>query len=152
MVEAPNAARRSSITTLRASTLEACLDKSTINRIRKATKLTEEEIVERYEGFIQQFPDDALSMEDFKTLSLHVLEPSEVGDFTKKVFKMFDSDNNKYLTFEEFTLATEQPKGNPLYKLSWMFDNVYDEVRFCHSFIHTLIDCHLIHHRKAKVF
>ena len=108
------------------------LDQNTLNRIKKATKLDESEINERYEEFNKQFPDKGITPTDFRRLSSFVLEESEVNDFTRRVFKMFDTDHNKFLTFEEFTLATEQGKGNPLMKLAWLFDKVYDEVEISH--------------------
>ncbi len=106
------------------------LDSATVNRIRNAAKLTEPDIKDRYREFMKQFPDGGISFVAFRALSALILEEGEVDSFTKRVFKMFDTDHNKFLTFEEFTLATEQQKGNPLYKLAWMFDHVYDIVSF----------------------
>ena len=48
---------------------------------------------------------------------------------------MFDLNNDKVLTFEEFTFATSaQNYDDPREKLYWLFDNVYDKV------IHSLLD------------
>ena len=53
-----------------------------------------------------------------------------MADFTQKVFNLFDGDGDAFLTFEEFTLAVEvkDTTGNPLGKLAWLFDTVYDKV------------------------
>ena len=53
-----------------------------------------------------------------------------MADFTQKVFNLFDGDGDAFLTFEEFTLAVEvkDTTGNPLGKLAWLFDMVYDKV------------------------
>ena len=53
-----------------------------------------------------------------------------MADFTHKVFNLFDADGDANLTFEEFTMAVEvkDRTGNPLGKLSWLFDTVYDKV------------------------
>ena len=41
---------------------------------------------------------------------------------------MFDGDKNRFLTFEEFTLATEVHDTTE--KLAWLFENIYDQVVF----------------------
>lgn len=44
---------------------------------------------------------------------------------------MFDVNNDRVLTFEEFTFATSaQNYDDPKEKLYWLFDNVYDKVTF----------------------
>ena len=75
-----------------------------------------------------------MTVSAFRKLSLSVLSEDEVDDFTNNVFRMFDVDRDKTLTFEEFTLATvihaTCSEENPMEKLSWLFDNVYDKVQF----------------------
>ena len=91
---------------------------------------------------MKQFPSGGISVEAFSQLSSHVLKAEEVEEFTKNVFKMFDADLNGYLTFEEFTLATEcheVANANPLEKLSWLFENVYDKV-IIYSLIKTYLE------------
>ena len=49
--------------------------------------------------------------------------------FVKNIFKMFDLNHDRVLTFEEFTFATSaQNYDDPQEKLYWLFDNVYDKV------------------------
>merc|ERR1712004_233847 len=106
------------------------LDQGTFNRVKNATKLEDAAVIGRFHEFMKQFPSGGISVEAFNNLSSHVLKDDEVEDFTKNVFKMFDADLNGYLTFEEFTLATEcheVANSNPLEKLSWLFENVYDK-------------------------
>ena len=112
--------------------LDLSLDKPTVNRLKNATKLSEPDIIERYEEFNRQFSDKGISVTAFQQLSLAVLDEAEVDEFVTNVFRMFDVDKNQYLTFEEFTLATEvhASNGNPLEKLSWLFDNIYDKVHY----------------------
>ena len=108
------------------------LDQGTFNRVKNATKLEDAAVIGRFHEFMKQFPSGGISVEAFNNLSSHVLKDDEVEDFTKNVFKMFDADLNGYLTFEEFTLATEcheVANSNPLEKLSWLFENVYDKVK-----------------------
>lgn len=107
------------------------LDQGTFNRVKNATKLEDAAVIGRFHEFMKQFPSGGISVEAFSQLSSHVLKAEEVEEFTKNVFKMFDADLNGYLTFEEFTLATEcheVANANPLEKLSWLFENVYDKV------------------------
>lgn len=105
------------------------MDKASLSRIKNATKLTDSEIEDRYQEFTRQFPSGGITKEAFKNLSLNVLEEEDVNEFTNNVFIMFDVDRNGYLTFAEFTLAIEVASNvNPLEKLSWLFDHVYDKV------------------------
>ena len=54
----------------------------------------------------------------------------EAVRFTENVFKMFDINGDKALTFEEFMFATSaQNFDKSAAKLGWLFDNVYDRVR-----------------------
>ena len=71
-----------------------------------------------------------MSARSFRRASCHVLDKAEVADFTHKVFNLFDGDGDAFLNFEEFTLAVEvkDTTGNPLGKLAWLFDSVYDKV------------------------
>jgi Ca2+-binding EF-hand superfamily protein len=71
-----------------------------------------------------------MSARSFRRASCHVLDKTEVADFTHKVFNLFDGDGDAFLNFEEFTLAVEvkDTTGNPLGKLAWLFDTVYDKV------------------------
>ena len=105
---------------------ESSLDEVTIQRIKSATNLTEPEINQRHGEFCKQFPDGGITMRAFRRLSSCVIDEGEVNDFTEKVFGMFDGDKNHFLTFEEFTLATEVHDTTE--KLAWLFDNVYDQV------------------------
>ena len=85
----------------------------------------------RHDEFLRQYPTGKIKKSAFRRLCTSILDPSEVEKFTKEVFDMFDSDMNDLLTFEEFILATEVhdvDDNNPLGKLAWLYDNVYDEV------------------------
>ena len=118
------------------------LDQGTFNRVKNATKLEDAAVIGRFHEFMKQFPSGGISVEAFSQLSSHVLKAEEVEEFTKNVFKMFDADLNGYLTFEEFTLATEcheVANANPLEKLSWLFENVYDKV-IIYSLIKTYLE------------
>ena len=68
------------------------------------------------------------------------VEEQDLDSFTKNIFKMFDVNNDRVLTFEEFTFATSaQNYDDPKEKLYWLFDNVYDKV----NVIYENINCTL---------
>ena len=68
------------------------------------------------------------------------VEEQDLDSFTKNIFKMFDVNNDRVLTFEEFTFATSaQNYDDPKEKLYWLFDNVYDKV----NVIYESINCTL---------
>lgn len=110
------------------------MDMGSFKRIKEATQMEDHDIVERYQEFVNQFPSGVMSIAAFRELSLQVLDEQEVEAFTENVFNMFDVDKDTTLTFEEFTLATlaQQQNQNPLEKLSWLFDHVYDKNKSGH--------------------
>ena len=58
--------------------------------------------------------------------------------YTDSVFKMFDINNDKPLTFKQFMFATSaQHFDTPTQKLGWLFDNVYDRVRLLYLLLHS---------------
>ena len=60
----------------------------------------------------------------------------DLDAFVKNIFKMFDLNNDRVLTFEEFTFATSaQNYDDPKEKLYWLFDNVYDKASCSDSYI-----------------
>ena len=63
-------------------------------------------------------------------MSKQIMSEEEVTGFVDNVFKMFDSNNDAKLDFEEFILATSGKDTNSTHvdKLVWLFDNVYDKV------------------------
>ena len=59
---------------------------------------------------------------------------------------MFDLNNDRVLTFEEFTFATSaQNYDDPKEKLYWLFDNVYDKVNVIYENINCTLGviCHI---------
>lgn len=127
MAEEGNAARRALAVGL--ICVKVAVDRQTVSRLRKATELSEAQILEKNEEFLQQYPDGKVSKKAFEKLCRSLKMPKEeVAEFTQTIFDMFDLDENGTLCFEEYTLATEQFKANPKFKLEWLFDNLYDTV------------------------
>jgi hypothetical protein len=71
-----------------------------------------------------------MSYNEFRDLSSRILDPSEVDAFCRNVFRMFDSNKDANLTFDEFTIATSAKDSSPAEKLAWLFDHVYDKVSY----------------------
>ncbi len=82
-----------------------------------------------------------ISKDDFRQMSLQIVDSSEVDLFVENVFRLFDANRDRYLDFEEFTMATstdEKGKGNkrkkvkkkPIDKLTWIYENIYDKVNY----------------------
>ena len=52
---------------------------------------------------------------------------------------MFDINHDEALTFEEFMFATSaQNFESVTQKLGWLFDNVYDRVRFTYVLLYAM--------------
>ena len=100
---------------------------SLLKRLKVATKLEDKEIVKRYKMFNKQHPKGNVSSDDFREMSLKILDESEVDEFVSNVFYIFDLKCDQFMNFEKLTLATEMHyiHGNVLDKFSWLLDHVY---------------------------
>ena len=108
------------------------INENALKRLKNATNLSKMELIYRYEEFYRQYPNGEMNKNSFRKLCAAILVEDEVDKFSNEVFDLFDADKNDLLTFEEFILATEVQDVkdcNPLYKLAWLYDNVYDVVR-----------------------
>ena len=105
-------------------------------RMKDATGLSDQELVERHKEFNIKFIDGLITYDQFKEISREVIPDNdeELEAFCQNVFKMFDINGDKVLTFEEFTFATSaQNFDDPTSKLVWLFDHVYDKVHHGNS-------------------
>ena len=84
--------------------------------------------MQQYSRYIYRFLSDHKTSPFINIFNTKV-EEQDLDSFTKNIFKMFDVNNDRVLTFEEFTFATSaQNYDDPKEKLYWLFDNVYDKV------------------------
>ena len=66
------------------------IEVSLLKRLKVATKLEDKEIVKRYKMFNKQHPKGNVSSDDFREMSLKILDESEVDEFVSNVFYIFD--------------------------------------------------------------
>ena len=73
------------------------MDVSLLKRLKVATKLEDRDIVKRYKMFNKQFPKGKVTIDEFRKMSLAVLEdPEEVDDFVTNVFFIFTLSSDSY--------------------------------------------------------
>ena len=105
------------------------LNAESYKKLKESTGLSDDDLDSRYQEFTKNFPDGVITYNEFRDLSAQVLEPTEVEAFCRNVFRMFDSNKDLNLTFDEFTVATTAKDSSPAEKLAWLFDHVYDKVK-----------------------
>lgn len=103
-------------------------------KLKRLTGLSQEELLSKQAEFQSKYPSGYLTRTEFREMAEKVMEEDEIPGFLTNVFKMFDSNKDRKLDFEEFILATsirlEGDQGEASReKLKWLFDHVYDKVR-----------------------
>ncbi|TRY78225.1 hypothetical protein TCAL_04247 [Tigriopus californicus] len=101
-------------------------------KLKRLTGLSHEELLSKHDEFKSKYPSGYLTRTEFRTMAEKVMQEDEIPGFLTNVFKMFDSNKDRKLDFEEFILATsirlegDQAEGSRE-KLKWLFENVYDK-------------------------
>ena len=78
------------------------LSEENIKALSKSSGLEEIEIVQMFEDFIKKNPQGRLNQSDFKNLMSQSLPGKDISKMEKHVFRMYDSDNDGFINFEEF--------------------------------------------------
>jgi len=96
--------------------------------IAEKSGLSEEQIREDFNSFIADHPKGRLTKKDFKKVFTVASGQADKGtdEFVNNVFRMFDSDNNGYITFIEFMvilqMLDEGSNEDKILKCFKMFD------------------------------
>lgn len=102
------------------------LSKDEIKQLRDRTLFDKRELQQWYKGFLRDCPSGHLSEEEFAKVFKQFFPFGDPSDYCHHLFRVFDSDNSKYVDFKEFILALSlTARGDILQKLEFTF-KLYD--------------------------
>ena len=102
------------------------------------TDFQEEEIREWFREFLHDCPDGILTKDKVSGMLSSILPQDNVKVVTDLIFTTFDKDNNNFIDFNEFLIATHcTATSSPEDKLRWVFQ-LYDKENIL-SIVHCLL-------------
>lgn len=102
------------------------LSKDEIKQLRDRTLFDKRELQQWYKGFLRDCPSGQLSEEEFAKVFKQFFPFGDPSDYCHYLFRVFDSDNSKYVDFKEFIVALSlTARGDILQKLDFTF-RLYD--------------------------
>ncbi|WPK23874.1 hypothetical protein PUMCH_001124 [Australozyma saopauloensis] len=102
------------------------LSKDEIKQLRDRTLFDKRELQQWYKGFLRDCPSGQLSEEEFAKVFKQFFPFGDPADYCHYLFRVFDSDNSKYVDFKEFIVALSlTARGDMQQKLNFTF-TLYD--------------------------
>lgn len=102
------------------------LPKEDLEFLKTHTNCDEKTIKRMYKEFKKKSKKGNLSPALFYDMYIKLCPNENARDFCNQVFRTFDTDNNGYVSFNEFLLAINiSSSGSPEEKLKWVF-KLYD--------------------------
>jgi len=94
--------------------------------LQTKTQLDQASIENWYEGFLVDCPSGELSRDQFCEMYSKIFPSGNADNFSKNIFRTFDTNNSGTIDFREFMLALHATShGSPEEKLAWAF-RMYD--------------------------
>lgn len=102
------------------------LSKEEIKQLRDRTLFDKRELQQWYKGFLRDCPSGQLSEEEFAKVFKQFFPFGDPSDYCHYLFRIFDTDNSKYIDFKEFIIALSlTARGDMQQKLDFTF-RLYD--------------------------
>lgn len=102
------------------------LSKDEIKQLRDRTLFDKRELQQWYKGFLRDCPSGQLSEEEFAKVFKQFFPFGDPTDYCHYLFRIFDTDNSKYIDFKEFIVALSlTARGDLNQKLEFSF-KLYD--------------------------
>lgn len=102
------------------------LSKDEIKQLRDRTLFDKRELQQWYKGFLRDCPSGQLSEEEFAKVFKQFFPFGEPHDYCNYLFRIFDTDNSKYIDFKEFIIALSlTARGDLNQKVDFTF-RLYD--------------------------
>lgn len=101
--------------------------KEEIKLLRDRTLFDKRELQQWYKGFLRDCPSGQLSEEEFCKVFKQFFPFGDPTDYCHHLFRVFDTDNSKYVDFKEFIVALSlTARGDLNQKLEFTF-RLYDQ-------------------------
>lgn len=105
---------------------EIGLDKAELNALMVSTKMSSQEIMKWYNGFMIDCPSGRLSKKEFIKIYEELFPSGKARKFCELVFNVFDKDKTNTIDFSEFIMACSlTSRGKPKDNIALAFE-VYD--------------------------
>lgn len=102
------------------------LSKDDLKLLRERTLFDKRELQQWYKGFLRDCPSGQLSEEEFAKVFKQFFPFGDPTDYCHFLFKLFDTDNSKFIDFKEFIVALSlTSRGDVNQKLEYSF-KLYD--------------------------
>lgn len=102
------------------------LSKDEIKQLRDRTLFDKRELQQWYKGFLRDCPSGQLSEDEFAKVFKQFFPFGEPHDYCHYLFRIFDTDNSKYIDFKEFIIALSlTARGDLNQKVDFTF-RLYD--------------------------
>lgn len=102
------------------------LSKDEIKLLRDRTLFDKRELQQWYKGFLRDCPSGQLSEEEFAKVFKQFFPFGDPTEYCHYLFRIFDTDNSKYIDFKEFIVALSlTARGDLNQKLEFSF-RLYD--------------------------
>ena len=98
------------------------LSNSEIKLLKKSTKYTKKDLTSWYKTFKKDNPNGQMSQKSFTEVYQELFPNGNASFFAKRVFKIFDTNNDGFLDFREFAVAfSTLQKGSVEEKFDFTF-------------------------------
>ncbi|KAF3993448.1 hypothetical protein FT663_00471 [Candidozyma haemuli var. vulneris] len=102
------------------------LSKDDLKSLRERTLFDKRELQQWYKGFLRDCPSGQLSEEEFAKVFKQFFPFGDPTDYCHYLFRLFDTDNSKFIDFKEFIVALSlTSRGDVNQKLEFSF-KLYD--------------------------
>ena len=98
------------------------IDPKQLDELLLKTKFTDTEIKKRHKLFFKDFPSGKINLDKFQKLFSHVFPNGDESRFVEHAFKIFDTDGDGFVDFNEYIIAISiTSRGDPEQRLEWAF-------------------------------
>merc|ERR1739838_1038026 len=96
-----------------------------VAELTKSSGLTEEQVRQSFDSFVVEHPSGKMKPKDFREMMTKAMPKKDASKMEKRVFRIYDSNNDGYIDFPEFMVIFFMSEGTPEEVLTKIF-RVFD--------------------------